>query len=148
MTILIKHTLLIILALLPFHQTLADWPTQEEEIKYRHSEDGLLMLYSGSCLLVKESILEGMNEEWQTAAITPADDINRCEGPTWKVKKNRSYQDRPTMFLIDGELIDSGQRVNVGAECSGPSVKVTRAGYWMPVGTHENKTLYALCVTE
>jgi len=116
------------------------WPVNQ--VEYRYSADGLLFKYDTTCLLVRNRVLEDRTAEWQTTTI--AQGTHNCDGPYWKVKTNGTRKTRPASYFLDGDMIDSGKRIPVGAPCTGPAVKITSAGYWKEV-ENDGNPLYALC---
>ena len=69
-------------------------------------------------------------------------DVNVIPMATFFVAPNKSYPDRPAYTLVNGELVNNGDRVAVGVPCDErDTFKTTRSGSWMRVSDN----LYALC---
>lgn len=95
--------------------------------------------------MVTFSALSKASQEWTVFQTQRHADPDWCKDPVFTVNQYRDKTDRPAKYFIDGELVPSGQRVEHGAVCAPPSVAITSAGYYMAVGEHDGKTLYAPC---
>jgi len=96
--------------------------TVGEVARYRINAGGDLLIDTGTCILVTKQILDTANSNWQP---TPFGLVNgnSCAGISWTVKPNGDRPTRPTYYYRNQKFIDTGDRVDIGAPCSGPQIK-------------------------
>jgi hypothetical protein len=116
-----------------------------DNAKYRINSDGDLLVDADKCMRVRKHILETATSQWQSADFSWSND-QACHPIKWVVKPNRGKSERPTFYYRNRQFIPTGERVEVGAPCQPPMIKLCKRCDTRMLVSLSPKT-YASCVS-